>query len=266
MKNKIDIGVLLLDVINREKIDSTYYSIAKTILKNINSIGYVKINDLARLCSVSNATISRFCKYIGIDDYSIFRYELAKYELNPNKSISFTGSENNTSDIDDFLNQTANNVLRIKHTYNETVIEEMAKEIIKKENVVFVGYLQSGNAAYNLQTHLSSLGIIASVVSNSKKLRDSIKRIDKNSYILIFSKSGKTASDILEYFQLNDISYDKVGLVTSNKELYLNKHIDHLLNLKIENDMTTEGISLNIVSNIIALKCLELKAKTEEAV
>ena len=266
MKNKIDIGVLLLDVINREKIDSTYYSIAKTILKNINNVGNVKINDLAKLCCVSNATISRFCKYIGIDDYSIFRYELAKYELNPNKSISFTGSDNNsTFDIDDFLNQTANNVLRIKHTYNETVIEEIAKEIIKKENVVFVGYLQSGNAAYNLQTHLSSLGIIASVVSNSKKLKDSIKRIDKNSYILIFSKSGKTASDILEYFQLNNISYDKVGLVTSNKDLNLHSHIDHLLNLKIENDMTTEGISLNIVSNIIALKCLELKTETEEA-
>ena len=52
--------VRLIDVINEYSEDSTFYSIAYTMLLNFDNLQNLSINDVANLCHVSKSTISKF--------------------------------------------------------------------------------------------------------------------------------------------------------------------------------------------------------------
>ena len=67
--------VRLIDVINEYSEDSTFYSIAYTMLLNFDNLQNLSINDVANLCHVSKSTISKFVRSLNFEDYSDFKVQ-----------------------------------------------------------------------------------------------------------------------------------------------------------------------------------------------
>ena len=65
--------IILLSTINSELKDSNNYKIAKYLLENLHTLEDLSISDLANNCFVSNCSISRFCKEIGLDNYNTLK-------------------------------------------------------------------------------------------------------------------------------------------------------------------------------------------------
>ncbi len=78
----------LINIMNVSPKDDINYQIAFYIKNNIDKIGSLKIEDLARNCYTSNATISRFIKNLGFDSYKSFREEGEHYEINLNEALT----------------------------------------------------------------------------------------------------------------------------------------------------------------------------------
>ena len=55
--------VRLIDVINEYSEDSTFYSIAYTMLLNFDNLQNLSINDVANLCHVSKSTVCTIIKF-----------------------------------------------------------------------------------------------------------------------------------------------------------------------------------------------------------
>ena len=71
-----------------ETVHDAYYQltaserrIADFVLANYSKIQFMSISELAEACAVSEATISRFCKSIGIRGFNQFKIELAGYAV-----------------------------------------------------------------------------------------------------------------------------------------------------------------------------------------
>lgn len=74
-----NLTIILLSTINSELINSNNYRIAKYILENMRALEDISITELAKECYVSNSSISRFCRDIGLRDYNELKSQIAKY-------------------------------------------------------------------------------------------------------------------------------------------------------------------------------------------
>ena len=63
----------LLAMLNDNDLDSTNYHIAMTLLMNFYSLYKLSIGEVAKLCSVSKSTISKFIIVLNFEDYADFR-------------------------------------------------------------------------------------------------------------------------------------------------------------------------------------------------
>lgn len=116
--------VRLIDVINEYSEDSTFYSIAYTMLLNFDNLQNLSINDVANLCHVSKSTISKFVRSLNFEDYSDFKAE-AYFKEN-----RFNSDYNYVANIQQYIaNQDAN-------TYIDKVIQDI--EIIKNIDMTVI--------------------------------------------------------------------------------------------------------------------------------
>jgi len=68
MNDRISMGSVsekLLNFINTAQVHDSYYDIALTLVKNSEKVKHMSIAEMADLCYVSQATISRFCRFLG---------------------------------------------------------------------------------------------------------------------------------------------------------------------------------------------------------
>ena len=73
--------IILLSTINSEPINSNNYKIAKYIIEHIQELEDCTISELAKNCYVSNSSVSRFCRDIGLEDFNDLRMQVAKAPL-----------------------------------------------------------------------------------------------------------------------------------------------------------------------------------------
>ena len=66
----------LLDYIDTTMQHDTNYEIATTLVKNYNRLQGLSIAEIADMCYVSKASISRFCRFMGFADFKELRRQL----------------------------------------------------------------------------------------------------------------------------------------------------------------------------------------------
>ncbi len=79
MNDKITMGSVsekLLNYINTAQIHDSYYDIALTMIRNYEKVKHMQIAEMADLCYVSQATISRFCRFLGYENFKHFHEDL----------------------------------------------------------------------------------------------------------------------------------------------------------------------------------------------
>ena len=109
----------LINFINMTSIHDVYWGAAKTILKNIYKIPDSSITDVAKMCYVSTATISRLCRKLSYESFTDFKkdtYDNLRYEdliyivdkIHEAKHICFAGN---------FFTQSVSMQLQIELSY-----------------------------------------------------------------------------------------------------------------------------------------------------
>ena len=79
MKDKISMGSVsekLLNYIDSAQVHDSYYEIALTMVRNYEDVKQMSIAEMADLCYVSQATVSRFCRFLGYDSFRQFHEDL----------------------------------------------------------------------------------------------------------------------------------------------------------------------------------------------
>ena len=66
----------LINFINTTEVDDVYSNAAKIILENITKIPGYTITDVASLCYVSTATISRLCRKLNYESFADFKMDV----------------------------------------------------------------------------------------------------------------------------------------------------------------------------------------------
>ena len=189
--------------------------IADYVLANYSKVQFMSISELAEASAVSEATISRFCKSVGIRSFNQFKIELAAYMAsNPN------AADSGHYDPDNLKDRIRKSSRLIQEAVSQTIeITDpsqihIAVDILEKaDHVMCIG---SGGSMV-IATECAHLFHLAShkffEVSDSHRQITVAATMDSRDAIILFSYSGAT-TDGIDILQLAKEQGCKTILIT----------------------------------------------------
>ena len=221
--------------------------IGEYIIKNPELIPHMTTKELSAKSGVSQATIIRFCKSIGIESYKSFKLALVKdLTLTEVGLTDFSILQKKDSPYDLF-----HKVIQV----NKSAIESCANSMDKKEllkaveaikvagRIVFFGVGGSSTAAFDAQYKFTKLGYHAITSLDFHYMLSLIPHLSENDVFIAISTSGKT-KDVLELTRFAQRTGAKVIAITNINKSPLYKEADiRLCTPNVEEDFRIGSIS-----------------------
>jgi len=252
------LGVTLYSFFNRTEIDSPYYIIAKFILKNIDDIKDISIKELAARTAVSTATISRFCKEIGLQSFADLkemindseRVRIPKYDF-----LISSESKQWDSLPTQYLDSVIRDIKDLQANMNELKIRQLVKDIHRYENVVTFGAMHMESVAQLLQNHFFKLKKVIETRLDPRQQMEYIEKSNGDYLIIIFSISGNYLREYLSnQSSIYGQSRPKIYVITMNTEVEKLKYVDEVILLpKGSNTFSSHPLNSILLVNLITL-------------
>lgn len=203
--------ILLFSILDTEEESSMDYQIAKYLLLNADHLSGSSLSDIAADCHVSKASISRFCRRIGLQDYMdlqmLIRGNSLVQENHPVYALSLQECSVNYMLLVGQAQQEINRAILNPYT------AELIQDLLHYENIACFGHLQAGNVATELRHNLSRIQKLAYYSPSLNAQEAYFDDADDSHLILIFSATGR-------YFQR--FAFNKKKLLRQNKpKIYL---------------------------------------------
>lgn len=259
--------IILLSTLNGEPKDSSNYRIAKYILEHIREMQDFTLSELAEKCYVSNASLSRFCREIGLHDFNALKKQISQFSsLQDDFRRKFLFEEFDDSSLTrSFVLSLSSNLKFFLDTPDfDTVILDTAKEILSYPKVAAFGYMNSENVALTLQYSLQTVGITVFTAIQFIQQQEFIEQADDDTMILIFSESGsyfERAFDERRPFPLEKNPH--VCMITSNENAkypYIARYIVY----RSRHDFASHPYPLQVIADLLAVQCSRLMENTQD--
>ncbi|BCQ33547.1 MULTISPECIES: MurR/RpiR family transcriptional regulator [Erwinia] len=213
------------------------------VIKNLNTVVYMTIRELANSSQVSTATVLRFCKKINFNGYSEFKAYLRMYLEQDKKILLPHGAD----EILSFFKSINNN------DFDELIISA-AEHIVAAERVIFVGAGSSGTLGKYGARFFSNIGKFSNHIDDPYYPVST--DMYKNAVAIVLSVSGETP-EIIKLAKQFLIHQCKIVSITSNNKSTLalmadfnvSYHVSRVL-IANEYDITTQVPVIYILESI----------------
>ncbi|MGV3465108.1 MAG: MurR/RpiR family transcriptional regulator [Heyndrickxia sp.] len=233
--------------------------IGKFIIDNAKLVPNMTTKDLSKKTGVSEASVVRFCKSIGIRSFKSFKLELVKdLTLSETDITDFSILQKKDSPYDLFHKVTYVNKHAIESTLSSLDKNELNKavESIKNANkIIFFGVGGSATAAFDGHYKFTRLGFHSIMAHDFHYLITLIPHLSKGDIFIAISMSGKT-KDVLELSQFAKKSGAILIAITNIDKSPLYKEADiRLCTPHVEQDFRIGTIAsrmtqLNIIDTL----------------
>lgn len=254
--------VRLLAALNSEKIDSTYYHIAFTLLKHYEQISSKSIGEIANLCNVSKSTISKFARQLGFDDYLDLKEASHFVENRFNNKKNFNDNVLgfiNDNGLEGYKTALKNDIDELLEKIYSPQIIRIARDLKAYKVVGAFGLLFSELSANDLQYKLAYNNKYIVTFQDDKKQEAFIQEADEETLIIIYSNSGtfiekqqiRLGQPKKNYF---DKLKAKIVMITSNPEAINHPNVDYIILIPHTTSMQTHGIINQVLNDLIAFE------------
>lgn len=244
--------------------DDTNYNIAWFMANNFKRVSKMGISELAKACFVSPATISRFCRAIGYENFAHLKQECTLYQTNhhrysnlanvPEKAI-LTSPQEATANYTELV---ASQILALNEFLDWREIDVTLKLIHDSEYVTFFGTQFSHSAALHFQTDLMMMDKFVIAHMDVDRQIECAKRLDKDSLAIIISVNGNYMGTCPKALNIIRKSGAKSVLITSNPEIELCRQVDHVIQIGDKSHMKIGKHTLLTVVELMACRYFAL--------
>ena len=168
--------------------------VADYVLKNPRSIVYLPITELADLCGVSEFSVIKLCRGMGLSGYQELKLLLSKEYVRPLENIHEEVEEGDKlSDIADKLLASHTATLASTRASADMLQLQLAVEAVGKANrVEFYGMGTSASVAKDAYHKFFRLGFNCRYVEDSHMQAMSASMMEPGDVVLAISNSGST--------------------------------------------------------------------------
>jgi len=146
-------------------------------------------------CSVSDASVLRFCRSLGFSGYQDFKAALVPELLKKGTSLyqEIALDDNFSSLKNKFLQNLAKDIAKTLDRYTEKAIGTLAIKICQAEHILIAGLAGSAGVARIFNDCLLGLGILSTYISDRVELERFVSRLDREDLIFGISMPSSAA-------------------------------------------------------------------------
>ncbi|MEI5990839.1 hypothetical protein A5881_002344 [Enterococcus termitis] len=228
------------------------FIITKYILENIQYQKKISMTEISTACNVSKASISRYCKRLGYEDYFDFQLSLATYRTSIDDNFYLENSEGDNF-FKNYFNKIQEQINELDEGLNQQVMDNLVKLIEEHDHVVLMGQVSSCFAAISLQDNLTKMGKVVRTSQDFVEQKMLIETLEEDALVIVFSAGGKfferIAPDVKSMARLN---LPEIYFITiSDDKKY--SYVAETIVLGQKNDYTS-WMLLTIYSDLLYLK------------
>jgi RpiR family carbohydrate utilization transcriptional regulator len=145
-------------------------------------------------CSVSDASVLRFCRSLGFSGYQDFKAALVPELLKKGTSLyqEMALDDDFSSLKNGFLENLSKDIAKTLDRYAEKDIDTPALKICRAEHILIAGLAGSAGVARIFNDCLLGLGLLSAYISDRVELERFVSRLDSSDLVLGISHSGET--------------------------------------------------------------------------
>lgn len=177
---------------NNESFTKSELEILDFIELNKEEFLFMTIGEISEALSISDATISRFSKKVGCDDFKSLK-TLVMSQIQYNGSVAVdkmtqTLKKSEDFTVTDYLKFQQQNIQRTLEYLNPEEFNNSAVEMTKVRKIWVYGKHAAKSLSILLKTRLSRLGINIEILpSGGTELIEALENITKEDMVIIFS-------------------------------------------------------------------------------
>ena len=215
--------------------NDTNYNIAWFMANNFYRIANMRISELAAECFVSPATISRFCRALGYENFAHLKQECYTFHSHDKKfnnliNISLeTMKDSPLQATQQYIQQVIQYISDLPKLLDWNEVDAILKLIHDSESVAFFGTQFSQSAALHLQTDLLMLEKFTMAYMETERQIDCARLMDENSVAIIVTVNGfyaRSNSKVLQYLKKSKC---KVVLMTNNPGIDIGINVNYTI-------------------------------------
>lgn len=193
MKNLFYRLIIFIDTANENDLN---YKIALYMANNFYRIASMRISELAKACYVSAATISRFCRDLGYENFAHLKHECASFKSNDRKFSNLINIEPELMQAMPqkattmYINQIIHTLKQMPSYLNWNTIDRVLYMIHDAKDIAFFGTQFSNSIAVHFQTDLLMLEKFSVAYMDSERQMETAKTMNKESLAIIISVNG----------------------------------------------------------------------------
>lgn len=219
--------------------------------------------EISRRYNISQAAISRFCQKLGFNGYADFRINLLL--------ATQTSEKHTITSTPDYAKELSNIILQLGQKVDDTLLEDLAKQVLRSHTCYSSGYGASDTPA-SLLAFRSMLGGIPFYHIHTSKETEMLHIMDNQDTIFLFSSNNPSHIDFMT--TIEELPKEKrpyIILVTSSTKHPFAKKVDQVVVIPYLmqvvdqiNPLTAPQVVQIIFSLFLVQKIYNEKAKLEK--
>ncbi len=236
--------------------------IAKAVSEHPELVINSSITDFADQIEASTASVTRFCKKIGISGFAELRLELAKIPTDKDDEDSEDEGPFDiqaASSVDEIIHgvidSTRSSISILKSLITPQMIDDVVDLIIKSRRILVAGIGASGIVAQDLHQKLSRIGIMSHYDTDQDLQKVQLVSFCEKDLVILFSYKGMTAH-IKELAKIAKQKNAKVVAITRTGNSSLANIADIVLPVASSESELRKGATISRIQQLLIVDIL----------
>ena len=249
----------LARVLREEKRGSVGYQIGSALIDQLPTLHDASIGDVARTCSVSKSTLSKFVRELGYDDYASFKEGAAAYW---ERDTYYIPSGMNITDylcgngVGAYLELLGRDLRSLVAQTDHRALSRAIELLHSATQIGAFGTLYGHTAALNLYAKLSFYRRFVYVTENDEKICQFLMAADDRTAVVLYSNSGLMLEGYgrPEHMPLREAfarTEARIVLVSSNPRALVDPRVDTCLLLPTNESVRNHPFLYQMVNELI---------------
>lgn len=249
--------IRLEGLLNNESYGTVYSTLAQYILQNYRKLDRIGISELAKGCHVSVASVSRFVRKLGYQDFFDMKDDLYQLAENETNGLDiFQHLENISSE--EYLERAGQNMRKGIEAISDRQLKPIVRDIFSYEQIILMGHWHSGDVAMQMQHDLLYLGRVARTMVRPDEQLEFFQKMPPKVLTIIFSCKGNFFSDFFPSHKIPKQSESsKMYLLTTNSPPRGNGRDVIHLDCHAEDNWAGSNLALFFLEKRIVMQCYQ---------
>lgn len=226
--NRISLLHSLFSIINENDESDSNYVLAHYFLNHYHELDQLNIYDVADECFVSRASIRRFCKSIGYENFLGLKHEFSTYDDRYQSYMKHAKKENFRQSLTNEINEM---IKELDRRMNTREVYNIAKQIKDSSHTVFLTTGTSAGFVKEFQQSMIFNKKMIYLVSELYSDNELLLNLSEDDFLITISNTGTFA---YASFPLISESKSQKTLITLRRDPIFNEWYDKVYHLSAE--------------------------------